>query len=209
MWERRGEEPLGWGPGITAGHGGMGPTVRWDAEGPSATGPRQASRGGGVYSAGRAVIGRAGRAVIGRACHAGRWGWWRRRVAVATGAERRPGSGAMAAEGPAALLLLLLVAVAGGDDADWVRLPSKCEGERGRERGERGRDRERAGAEEARSRQQGLPAAPGSEGKRGSAEAGPRFALSVPRQAQRRGGEAAVEQFVQLSRPGRRSGGAA
>uniref|UniRef100_A0A669P0B0 Protein canopy homolog 3 n=2 Tax=Phasianus colchicus TaxID=9054 RepID=A0A669P0B0_PHACC len=34
---------------------------------------------------------------------------------------------AMAAEGPAALLLLLLVAVAGGDDADWVRLPSKCE----------------------------------------------------------------------------------
>ncbi|XP_040523998.1 protein canopy homolog 3 [Gallus gallus] len=106
----------------------MGPTVRWDAEGPSATGPRQASRGGGVYSAGRAVIGRAGRAVIGRACHAGRWGWWRRRVAVATGAERRPGSGAMAAEGPAALLLLLLlVAVAGGDDADWVRLPSKCE----------------------------------------------------------------------------------
>lgn len=170
----------------------MGPTVRWDAEGPSATGPRQASRGGGVYSAGRAVIGRAGRAVIGRACHAGRWGWWRRRVAVATGAERRPGSGAMAAEGPAALLLLLLlVAVAGGDDADWVRLPSKCEGERGRERGERGRDRERAGAEEARS--QGLPAAPGSEGKRGSAEAGPRFALSVPRQAQRRGGEAAVE----------------
>lgn len=185
MWERRGEAPLGWGPGITAGHGGMGPTVRWDVEGPSATGPRQASRGGGVYSAGRAVIGRA--------CHAGRWGWWRRRVAVATGAERRPGSGAMAAEGPAALLLLLLVAVAGGDDADWVRLPSKCEGERGRERGERGRDRERAGAEEARSRQQGLPAAPGSEGKRGSAEAGPRFALSVPRQAQRRGGEAAVE----------------
>lgn len=200
VWERSGEEPAERGPGTTSGHG-----VRWDGQGPSGAGPRQASGEGGAYSAGRAAIGRA--------CHAGRWGWQWRCVAVVTGAGRTPGSGAMAAEGPAALLLLLLLlAVAGGDDADWVRLPSKCEGERGRGRGERGR--ERAGAKEARSRQPGLPAAPGSEGSRGSAGAGPRLALSVTCRdvrgsaARRKEGEAAAELFVRLPRPGRRSGGA-
>lgn len=43
--------------------------------------------------------------------------------------KRGPGSGAMAA---VAALLLLAAALAGGDDSDWVRLPSKCEGKRGR-----------------------------------------------------------------------------
>ncbi|XP_055671879.1 protein canopy homolog 3 isoform X1 [Falco peregrinus] len=38
--------------------------------------------------------------------------------------KRGPGSGAMAA---AAALVLLAAALAGGDDSDWVRLPSKCE----------------------------------------------------------------------------------
>lgn len=38
--------------------------------------------------------------------------------------EARGGSGAMAA-----VWLLLLTAMVGGDDSDWVRLPSKCEGE--------------------------------------------------------------------------------
>lgn len=29
-------------------------------------------------------------------------------------------------------LLVLTAALTGGDDSDWVRLPSKCEGKRGR-----------------------------------------------------------------------------
>ncbi|XP_075269358.1 protein canopy homolog 3 [Opisthocomus hoazin] len=40
--------------------------------------------------------------------------------------KRGPGSGAMAAA-EALLLLVLAAARAGGDDSDWVRLPSKCE----------------------------------------------------------------------------------
>lgn len=41
----------------------------------------------------------------------------------------------MAAVAAVTLLLLVLTAAAaltGGDDSDWVRLPSKCEGKRGR-----------------------------------------------------------------------------
>ncbi|XP_074392874.1 protein canopy homolog 3 [Zonotrichia albicollis] len=43
------------------------------------------------------------------------------------GAGARPGSGVMAAAGAALLMLLMAAALAGGDDSDWVRLPSKCE----------------------------------------------------------------------------------
>lgn len=65
-------------------------------------------------------------------------------VAVVTGrggAGARPGSGVMAAAaaGAALLVLLMAAALAVGDDSDWVRLPSKCEGKRslGGERGDR------------------------------------------------------------------------
>lgn len=45
------------------------------------------------------------------------------------GAGARPGNGVMAAAAGAALLMLLMAAaLAEGDDSDWVRLPSKCEG---------------------------------------------------------------------------------
>lgn len=82
---------------------------------------------------GRALLGLAGggrRGLVTRAPAIGRRGG----VAMVTGrggAGERPGSGVMAAAAGAALpMLLMAAALAAGDDSDWVRLPSKCEGKR-------------------------------------------------------------------------------
>lgn len=119
----------GWGGWVGVWGGGKGTAHTWGPSIPGAGGGRGLSWRAGCDWPG------APRSPLGLA------------VAVVTGARRGrmrgPGSGAMAAvaaavaaEGPAALLLLLLLlAAAGGDDSDWVRLPSKCEGERGRGQG--------------------------------------------------------------------------
>lgn len=85
---------------------------------------------------GRAPLGLAGggrRGLVARVTRASGIGR-RGGVAMVTGrggAGARPGSGVMAAAAGEALLMLLMaaaLALAGGDDSDWVRLPSKCEG---------------------------------------------------------------------------------
>lgn len=85
---------------------------------------------------GRAPLGLAGggrRGLVARVTRASGIGR-RGGVAMVTGrggAGARPGSGVMAAVAGEALLMLLMaaaLALAGGDDSDWVRLPSKCEG---------------------------------------------------------------------------------